>query len=120
MDMHSGLIFLLLFFVFFLSSGGVCLGQKKKKAPARAPPAGIEKGRLVYSPDERGNRVPDFSYSGYKGGDEAIPNLPVRVVVPWKKGDATVRIQAALDYVGGLSGGGAVLLEKGVYEVGGQ
>ncbi|HEY8971387.1 MAG TPA: DUF6298 domain-containing protein, partial [Puia sp.] len=96
------------------------MAQKKTKAPEPPPPVGIEKGRLVYSPDERGDRVPDFSYSGYKGGDEAIPNLPVRVVVPWKKGDATVRIQAALDYVGGLSGGGAVLLKKGVYEVGGQ
>jgi len=118
--MHSGLIFRLCLSVIILSQGAVGVAQKKTKAPEPPPPVGIEKGRLVYSPDERGNRVPDFSYSGYKGGDEAIPNLPVRVVVPWKKGDATVRIQAALDYVGGLSGGGAVLLEKGVYEVGGQ
>jgi hypothetical protein len=79
-------------------------------------------GRLVYTPDAQGNRVPDFSYSGYMAGELPIPDVPIRVVVPLQKGDATPRIQAALDYVASLPAGrngirGAVLLEKGTYEV---
>jgi hypothetical protein len=99
------------------------LSAQKKKIPEPPPPVAAEKGgRLVYAPDQRGDRIPDFSYSGYKGGDSSIPNVPIRVVVPFKEGDATVRIQAALDYVGSLPAGlrGAVLLEKGVYAVSGQ
>src|SRR5689334_5656556 len=95
--------------------------QKKTKMAELLPVAVGKDGRLVYSPDEKGDRVPDFSYSGYKGGDSTIPDVPVRIVVPLKPGDATVRIQAALDYVGALPAGrrGAVLLERGVYEVSG-
>jgi len=99
------------------------LSAQKKKNPEPPPPVAAEKGgRLVYAPDQLGDRIPDFSYSGYKGGDSAIPNVPIRVVVPFKEGDATLRIQAALDYVGSLPAGrrGAVLLEKGVYAVSGQ
>jgi Family of unknown function (DUF6298) len=100
------------------------LAQKKAKAPEPLPPLSVAKGRLVYSPDEKGDRVPDFSYSGYHGGNDTVPDVPVRVVVPVKDGDATARIQAALDYAGELPADaqgirGAVLLEKGVYSIGG-
>jgi hypothetical protein len=79
-------------------------------------------GRLVYDADEHGNRVPDFSSCGYAGGDQPIPNAPVRVVVAPVPGDSTARIQKAIDYVAGLpldAGGirGAVLLLKGRHEV---
>ena len=79
-------------------------------------------GRLVYDADEHGNRVPDFSHCGYAGGDQPIPNAPVRVVVALVPGDSTARIQGAIDYVAGLppdSNGvrGAVLLLKGRHEV---
>ena len=99
------------------------LAQKKAKA-AEPPPLSVSKGRLVYGPDEKGDRVPDFSYSGYKGGNDTIPDVPVRVVVPVKDGDATARIQAAIDYVATLPADqrgirGAVLLGKGVYAVAG-
>ncbi|HVW61094.1 MAG TPA: DUF6298 domain-containing protein [Puia sp.] len=109
----------------FLSGILVSLSSpaQKKTKPAEPPPpvAVMKDGRMVYAPDGKGDRIPDFSYSGYRGGDTAIPLVPVRVVVPVKPGDATVRIQAALDYVGSLPAGrrGAVLLEKGVYEVSG-
>jgi hypothetical protein len=93
-------------------------------APKKLSPiisAGAD-GRLVYDADERGNRVPDFSNCGYAGGDQPIPNTPVRIVVAPASGDETARIQKALDYVAGLppdAGGirGAVLLLKGRHEV---
>jgi hypothetical protein len=98
--------------------------------PAQKPekpvvPLSFEKGKLIYTPDSLGNRIPDFSYCGYKASEQSIPTIPVKVVVPVTKGDATLRIQSALDYVASLpldANGfrGAVLLQKGTYEVFGQ
>ena len=88
-------------------------------------PLSFEKGKLIYTPDSLGNRIPDFSYCGYKASEQPIPTIPVKVVVPVSKGDATLRIQSALDHVASLpldANGfrGAVLLQKGTYEVFGQ
>src|SRR3989442_1554214 len=82
-------------------------------------------GRLVYTTDARGNRIPDFSHSGYGGGGVAIPDVPVRVVVPPGKGNGTPRIQAAIDQVSSLQADpsgfrGAVLLLAGRHEVAGS
>jgi hypothetical protein len=112
------------FLAVVLLSGPV-MAQKKTKAPEPPPPVAWKGGHLVYAPDEKGDRIPDFSYSGYKGGDSVLPNVTVRVIVPSRTGDATFSIQRALDYVGSLpvdaSGfRGTVLLEKGVYEVAGS
>jgi hypothetical protein len=81
-------------------------------------------GRLEYPTDTRGNRVPDFSHAGY-GGGTVIPAVTVRVVVPLRPGDATARIQAALDYVSALVPDpdglrGTVLLQDGRHEVAGR
>ena len=89
------------------------------------PPLSFDRGKLIYSPDLLNNRIPDFSYCGYKASEQAIPNVEVKVVVPVAKGDVTLRIQSALDYVASLpvdANGfrGAVLLQKGTYEVFGQ
>ncbi|MBS1563861.1 MAG: pectate lyase, partial [Bacteroidetes bacterium] len=94
-------------------------------APKQQPPLSWQSGHLQYVADEKGNRIPDFSYCGYMGSDEAIPDAPVRVVVPPAKGDATLRIQSAIDYVASLPADahgirGAVLLQKGRYEVSGR
>jgi len=99
--------------------------QKKTKTPEPPPPMAAKGGHLVYAPAANGDQVPDFSYSGYKGGGAPIPDVSVKVTVPLKTGDATMRIQAALDFIGTLPADrqgirGAVLLEKGVYEVGGS
>ena len=89
------------------------------------PPVSVgANGEMVYTPDALGNRVPDFSYSGYMAAEQVIPNVPVKIVVPVKEGDATHRIQAALDHVATLPADpnrirGAVLLEKGTYHVSG-
>ena len=57
--------------------------------------------------------------------EQPIPNVAVKIVVPITAGDATARIQSALDYVASLpldANGfrGAVLLQKGTYSVHGQ
>ncbi len=108
-----------IFFIFFQQA---LLAQKAVKP---VPPLSFDKGRLVYTPDSLNNRIPDFSYCGYMASEKAIPSLPVKVVVPVVKGDATLRIQSALDYVASLPADvngfrGAVLLQKGTYEVFGQ
>ncbi|MGB7156797.1 MAG: DUF6298 domain-containing protein [Tepidisphaeraceae bacterium] len=98
------------------------LGQTR---PAAQPAVAQGKdGRLVYATDDQGNRVIDFSHCGYMGGDVEIPIAPVRIVVPPKDGDATVRIQTAIDHVASLPVDergirGAVLLQRGRYDVAG-
>jgi len=81
-------------------------------------------GKFVYIPDSLGNRIPDFSYCGYMASEKAIPDVAIKIIVPFKTGDATARIQAAINYVASLpldKNGfrGTVLLEKGVYEIDG-
>jgi hypothetical protein len=81
-------------------------------------------GKLSYKAAPNGDRVPDFSFCGYMASETVIPNVPVQVIVSAMKGDATVRIQTAIDYVSALSVDqngfrGAILLEKGTFEVAG-
>ncbi len=81
-------------------------------------------GRMVYTPDYLGNRIPDFSTAGYRGGDVPIPEVPVRATLAPEPGDDTERIQAAIDEVGAREPDedgfrGAVLLTRGAYEVAG-
>lgn len=105
--------------------GTELLAQSPKPVKKQPPVFQNEQGKLLYTPDSLGNRVPDFSYCGYRAGTEAIPDVPIRVVVNAQKGDATNRIQAAIDYVATLpldKNGfrGTVLLGKGTFEVAGQ
>ncbi|MBN2610004.1 MAG: pectate lyase [Bacteroidales bacterium] len=109
-----------LLFIFCIFSFAV-FSQEKTVPPVRT---GID-GKLEYFTDSLGNRIPDFSWCGYMNGNQPVPNVPVRAMVSPVKGDATYTIQAAIDYVAGLPPGenglrGAVLLEKGVFEVDGQ
>lgn len=95
--------------------------QKKEKP---VPPLFYKNGQLVYTPDAQGNRIPDFSYCGYKGGNEAIPDPVVKVVVSPAAGDVTARIQAAIDFAGkqipdARGFRGVVLLQPGTYLVNG-
>jgi len=81
-------------------------------------------GRLAYVVDAEGNRVPDFSRAGYRGGGVPLPEVPtVRTVEP-VDGDDTASIQAAIDAVEALPVDGdgirgAVELAPGTYEVSG-
>lgn len=98
--------------------------QDKKQKPL-TPIIVQSNGQLIYTPDSLGNRIPDFSYAGYMAGEKSIPDVPVKVIVPVVNGDATLRIQSAIDYVSRLpldKNGvrGTVLLQKGIYKVEGQ
>jgi hypothetical protein len=97
-------------------------------AATKPPSPAISQGRggkLVYIPDPNGDRIPDFSYAGYMAGAKEIPDAPIRVAVAPVAGDNTARIQRAIDYVASLpldkqNLRGAVLLEKGKFNIGGS
>lgn len=94
-------------------------------AQEKVRPLSWGNGKLVYQSDSLGNRIPDFSHAGYAGGNQPIPEATVKIIVPLKKGDATARIQAAIDYVSSLPLDkqglrGAVLLQAGQYVLSGS
>ena len=79
-------------------------------------------GKLVYVPDSLGNKIPDFSNAGYKGGGVAIPYVTIKETVWPVRGDNSTNIQAAIDRVSSLpldaSGfRGTVLLKMGYYNL---
>jgi hypothetical protein len=85
-------------------------------------------GHLVYTADTQGNRIPDFSEVGYEAGSVPVPgtsgapDVPVKAVVSPAPGDASARIQAAIDKVSRLpldpyGFRGAVLLQPGEYDI---
>ena len=82
-------------------------------------------GKLIYSKDEKGNRLIDFSYVGYHSGEKAIPDVPVKLTLTPGQGDDTKRIQDALNKLATLpldkdGHRGALLLKRGIYRVDGR
>ncbi len=75
-------------------------------------------GKLGYRLDDRGNRIMDFSYAGYRGGGVRLPSVAVAKKLSPLEGDSTAAIQAAIDEVA-QRGGGAVLLAPGTYSLAG-
>ena len=80
-------------------------------------------GKLVYVADENGNTIPDFSNCGYMGGGVRLPIVPERAAVTPVQGDAAAIVQAAIDRVSKMPADkdgfrGAVLVKKGVYNIG--
>lgn len=79
-------------------------------------------GKLVYVADSLGNKIPDFSHAGYKGGGVPIPYVAIKETVWPVLGDNSEQIQAAIDRVSALpldAAGfrGAVLLKMGIYNL---
>src|SRR5687767_637903 len=79
-------------------------------------------GKLVYVPDNLGNKIPDFSNAGYKGGGVLIPNVFIREIVWPLPGNNADNVQAAIDRVCALPTDvtgfrGCVLLKMGIYEL---
>ena len=83
-----------------------------------------KKGKVVSVSDSLGNKIPDFSYAGYMASEKQIPFVEAKIFVPKQDGDATFKIQLALDYVSNLKSNasgfrGAVLLDKGTFKING-
>lgn len=83
-----------------------------------------QNGKLIYGTDNEGNRIPDFSYAGYKNSEVEIPFIPAVLTISPVSGDNTQHIQNALDQVGSMpmnSNGfrGALQLEAGMYQING-
>jgi hypothetical protein len=79
-------------------------------------------GVLQYTPDEKGNIIPDFSHVGYRYGDIPIPDVPVVLTLEPVEGDNGSHIQNAIDQVAKMpinENGyrGAILLTKGSYPI---
>ncbi|HEY1011949.1 MAG TPA: discoidin domain-containing protein, partial [Herpetosiphonaceae bacterium] len=80
--------------------------------------------RLQYASDSGSNRIPDFSYAGYRSGERALPVAPAVQTLGPASGDNTARIQQALDAIGNRTPDangirGALLLSPGRYEING-
>src|SRR4051812_43277686 len=58
--------------------------------------------KLEYKTTERGDRIMDFSYAGYREGGVAIPTVPVKVSISTTAGDNSNAIQQAIDQVSGM------------------
>ena len=83
-----------------------------------------ESEKLQYAIDARGNKVPDFSHAGYRGGGHPLPSPPATITLAPIPGDDGVRIQAAIDHVAALPVNdhgirGVVALTSGSFEVAG-
>jgi hypothetical protein len=79
-------------------------------------------GKLVYTPDSKGNVVPDFSGVGYRNSESPIPTIAVVKTVNAVVGDNWTNVQNAINEVAALpldSNGfrGAVLFKSGTYEL---
>lgn len=113
-----------IFFILLLLVTALDLQAQKKPKPISPVLIGAN-GILQYAPDSLGNRIPDFSYCGYVASEQSIPSVTALVYVPLAKGDATHRIQSAIDYLSRQPIGkdgfrGAIQLEKGTYSIAGQ
>ena len=49
-----------------------------------------ENENLVYESDDEGNRIADFSFAGYKNGNEEIPFVPIVKTISPVEGDNTL------------------------------
>ena len=80
-------------------------------------------GKMVYSRLSTGDRIPDFSFAGYKNGGVALPTVPAAVKLTPTGGDDTAAIQKAIDRVQKMplvkGVRGAVELGAGVYQCSG-
>src|SRR5690348_11616002 len=59
-------------------------------------------GKLVYVADSLGNKIPDFSNAGYKGGGVPIPHVQIKAIVWPVPGDNSDHLQRVIDSVSSL------------------
>lgn len=82
-------------------------------------------GKLHYAIDRELNRIPDFSYAGYKGGGVELPFLSIVKVIAPVSGDNTQNVQSAIDEIAARKPDqngfrGALLLQPGLYPISGS
>ncbi|MCX6333341.1 MAG: DUF6298 domain-containing protein, partial [Bacteroidia bacterium] len=111
--------------VLLIASGNPDIPLPHFKTTPDSPIHINSEGKLEYKADDKGNRVPDFSFCGYMASEKQIPDVPVKIIVPIAEGDATQQIQKAINYVSSLpldKNGfrGTVLLDKGTYKLEGS
>ena len=83
----------------------------------------LENGKLVYTRDQESNRIPDFSYAGYKNSNVSIPKVTkvLKKIRPLA-GDNTAHINEAIQSLSSVKKDkngirGVLVLEKGRYDV---
>lgn len=79
-------------------------------------------GHLVYTPDAKGNVVPDFSAVGYLNSEAPIPTVAVVLTVNPVAGDNLANVQNAINQVAAMpldANGfrGAILFTAGTYTI---
>lgn len=82
----------------------------------------VKNDSIIYNYDDRGNRLLDYSYCGYRSSEQKIPDVHNAVYVPHRPGDNSDRIQHAIDYVSSLPADkngfrGAILLGEGTFDL---
>lgn len=116
--MRNTLILFLPFFLFLALPSYLC-GQSSSLVSYD------KDGFLVYTPDEKGNVIPDFSMVGYHQGLKSIPDVAVLITLEPLTDLATDRysdIQSAINEIASLEPNdsghrGALLLKAGYYPV---
>ena len=83
-----------------------------------------DSGRLRSVADASGNRIPDYSHAGYRGGGVELPQVPTVQTIGPLAGDNRAHLQAAIDAIAAMPLGpngfrGALELEPGRYAVSG-
>ena len=79
-------------------------------------------GKLLYTLDSKGNKIPDFSGVGYRNSEEPIPLVSVVKIVYPVAGDNLQNVQEAINEVATYpldANGfrGAILFKSGLYEM---
>lgn len=80
-------------------------------------------GSITYTPDKKGNIIPDFSRVGYHQGDKEIPDVLVRKTIsPTTTGSSQEIIQQAINELAARKPDesgfrGAILLKEGTYYI---
>jgi hypothetical protein len=114
-----------IYFMMLLFWWGGYISAQSKKAERPVPPLELKGGKLSYTPDSLGNRIPDFSYAGYRAGEMPVPQLAATIIIPHTDDDATEILQNAIDYIGNKVSDergirGVILLQSGTYRLSGN
>ena len=62
-------------------------------------PIEFNNGKITYNKTSQGDRIPDFSYAGYRARNKEIPNPSPTITLSPIQDDATNYIQKAIDYI---------------------